>query len=451
MRIPAADPCDSHGPLPCPGAAVVAADMVSPSSGPASSDPSESPPPAGAPGASFWDRLFGRSADGLGGPALPLPPGDGPLVWLRLDAAEPLPRPGAAVPDLSGAAAPIAAALRRARPALRLIVSHPGAADPAPGLMPDPGGDVLAARVILAAASPAVLLLVGGGLPATLLQTAERQQVPVIWAGADLAAMPAPGFWQRGRRATLGAVTRLFVPDTVARAAALRHGIAPARVEIAGALAEPRAPLGASDAERVALAGALRGRQLWFAVAVPEAEEDAVIAAHREVLGHAHRALLVLAPADPARVPALTAKMEATGLAAATRSEEGEPLPDLQVMIADDPGELGLWYRLAPFTFVGGTLSGEDQAARHPFEAAALGSAILRGPRTRAAAEVWRQLDAASATRAVRDDAGLAEAVEELMSPDRAAALAAQAWAVSTAGAAVAQRVAAAVLDLLPE
>lgn len=370
---------------------------------------------------------------------------------MRLDAAQPAPAGGRLLPGLEGAAAPILAALRRARPSLRIVVSHPGTTETGPGLIPDPGTDPLAARVVLAEASPAVLLLVGAGMPAALLDAAERQEVPVVWAGADLGATPLPGLWRRGRRGRLGAVTRLFVPDTATRAAALRHGIAPARVEIAGALAEPRAPLGASEAERVVLAAALRGRPVWFAVAVPEAEEDAVIAAHLALLGQAHRALLVLAPADPGRASALTTKLEAAGLAGATRSEEGEPSSDLQVMIADDPGELGLWYRLAPFTFMGGTLFGDDQEARHPFEAAALGSAILRGPRTRAAAETWRQLDAASATRAVSEAAELGEAVEDLMAPDRAAALAAQAWAVSTAGAAVAQRVAAAVLDLLPE
>lgn len=407
------------------------------------------PPPAAPHG--FWERLFGRGGEGPADAPRVLPQGDGPLVWLRLDAGQPLPGRGVAAPVLGGAAGLIAAALRRGRPGLRIAASHPDLAEAVTGLLPDPGADPLAARAMMAAAAPAVLLLVGGGAPAGLLDAAERQRVPVIWTGADFGGAPVPSFWHRGRRTSLGAVTQLFVPDAAARAAALRHGIPPARVEIAGVLDEPRAPLGASEAERVALAAALRGRQLWFAVAVPEAEEDAVLAAHHAVLGHAHRALLVLAPADPARVPALTAKLEAAGLAAGTRSFEGEPPPDLQVMIADDPGELGLWYRLAPFTFMGGTLSGEDQAARHPFEAASLGSAILRGPRTRAAAEVWRQLDAATATRAVRTAAELGDAVEELMSPDRAAALAAQAWAVSTAGAAVAQRIATAVLDLLPE
>src|SRR5699024_2059927 len=122
--------------------------------------------------------------------------------------------------------------------------------------------------------SPSVLVLVGGGLPANLLEAAERQEVPVIWAGGDLASAPVPGFWQRSRRVFPNAVTRLFVTDASARAAALRHGIPPARLEIAGTLAEPLPPLGASEAERLALAAALRGRQMWLAVAVPESEED---------------------------------------------------------------------------------------------------------------------------------------------------------------------------------
>jgi 3-deoxy-D-manno-octulosonic-acid transferase len=50
------------------------------------------------------------------------------------------------------------------------------------------------------------------------------------------------------------------------------------------------------------------------------------------------------------------------------------------VWIADSLGEMGVWYRLCPVTILGGTFGPTE--GHNPWEPAALGSAILHGPRT---------------------------------------------------------------------
>ena len=111
---------------------------------------------------------------------------------------------------------------------------------------------------------------------------------------------------------------------------------------------------------------------------------------------------------------------------------------------------MGLWYRLAPVCFMGGTLlPGPGAAPRHPFEPAALGSAIIHGPLTEAHSAEWTQLDGASAARMVADPAGLSRAVADLSAADQAAMLAGNAWAVSTGGAAVLRRIADTVIDAM--
>ena len=78
---------------------------------------------------------------------------------------------------------------------------------------------------------------------------------------------------------------------------------------------------------------------------------------------------------------------------------------------------------------------------RDPFEPAALGSAILHGPRP----GPGPALRPAGATRGppalVASPADLAEALGDLLSPDRAARLAQAAWAVASDGAEVTDRV----------
>lgn len=413
--------------------------------------------------AALWDRLIGRGPVAAGVTLPPLPQGTGPLVWLRLDAATP--RDG-------GPAGQLAAVLRKARPGLRLILTHPQAPAPQPPdpgeagtprtvpgtfgpTLPDPGPAPEGLRAFLDHVAPAVLVMLGPDLPEALLLEAERLRLPVVLADADLArAEGARRAWPWTRVRShhhLARIERMMVPDHAAEEAAMRLGASPERVEVTGPLTETRRPLGCAEAERAAIAAALRGRQTWFAAAVPEAEDEAVLAAHRKLLGHTHRALLILAPDRPGRAPALMARLEEEGFAAALRSDmTEEPEPELQVVVADDPGEMGLWYRVAPVSYFGGTLLPSAEVPRHPFEAAALGSAILHGPFTGGTvAGGWSELRQAGATREVRRADELGPALDELIAPDRAADCAARAWAVSTAGAAVAQRIAAVVVELL--
>ena len=110
---------------------------------------------------------------------------------------------------------------------------------------------------------------------------------------------------------------------------------------------------------------------------------------------------------------------------------------------------MGLWYRLAPVSFMGGTLSGDADAMRHPFEPAALGSAIVHGPQDGPHATEWQQLTGAHAVRQVRTADDLAQAVTELTQPETIATLASNAWMVSTGGADVAIRIADRVIAAL--
>ena len=216
-----------------------------------------------------------------------------------------------------------------------------------------------------------------------------------------------------------------------------------------GPVAEIRDPLPCSEAERSVMAQLLRGRHAWLAASVPPDEEDAVLTAHHAALAQSHRALLFLAPRDPDRIAPLAQAIEACGLTVARRSWDEDPTDDVHVMLTDGPTEMGLWYRLAPVTYLGGTLGGDDAAARHPFEPAALGSAIVHGPHTDRFATEWQQLGGAGAARQVATPEDLAASIAELSQPDLIATLASNAWTVSTGGADVTMRICAPVLDAI--
>jgi 3-deoxy-D-manno-octulosonic-acid transferase len=108
---------------------------------------------------------------------------------------------------------------------------------------------------------------------------------------------------------------------------------------------------------------------------------------------------------------------------------------------------LGLWYRVAPISLVGGSL--QPIGGHNPFEPAALGSAILHGPYVTNFVDIYQRLSEAGAARLVTGPDTLAEAVHELMNPDKAAAMAHAAWEVVSQGAEVTDRALDAIFDRL--
>ena len=95
-----------------------------------------------------------------------------------------------------------------------------------------------------------------------------------------------------------------------------------------------------------------------------------------------------------------------------------EPLsPEVEIYVADTLGELGLFYRVAPVAFIGGSLV--NHGGQNPIEPIGLGAAVLHGPHVHNFADVYAALDAvADAPKPVTDAASLADAVSRLLADD---------------------------------
>ncbi len=297
------------------------------------------------------------------------------------------------------------------------------------------------ARAFLSHWAPALTIMAEGELRPALLFEAAARGLPVIMVDAHTPAlMKGREGWYPGlMRAALQCFAQVLAVDEAAARAFRRAGTA--KVVVSGRMEEPSAALSYHEPERAMLAGLMATRPVWLAVDVPAAEEAAVIAAHRSALRLAHRLLLILVPQDPSRAAELAAFMEASeGWTVAQRSLDQEPDTETEVYIPDSAAEYGLWYRLAPVSYMGGSLLGEG-CARNPMEPAALGSAIVYGPRPGGYGSVFGRLGAAQAARAVGSAGDLGDALSDLLAPDRAARLAQAAWALASDGVEVTDRV----------
>lgn len=371
---------------------------------------------------------------------------EGPLVWFIIDPA----------PEMESGVALLLRRLRQQRPGLTLLVSAPESmamALPPRTIRLDPPEDSPAtAQALLAHWQPDLIVLMGGVLPAALIEAAADIDTPLMAVDNRLPEEASKGFFRRRMvRALLSQLARISTRDAESRGRLLSLGVDPGRVEVGGVLSEPTEPLHCSEAERSSIATLTRTRPVWLAAAVPGDEIDLVLDAHSHAARHAHRMLLILAPDDETIAERLVQRLDSEGWLVGQRTVEGEPDNEMQIFVADDPQEYGLWYRIAPVTYMGGTMTGSARMPRSPLEPAALGSAVVHGEQTAPFGPDYARLDEARAARTVVAGSDLASAVADLMAPDRAAMLAHNAWAITSGGAGAAENVARAILTELDE
>ena len=296
-------------------------------------------------------------------------------------------------------------------------------------------------KAFLAHWRPDVIMLADGEIRPSLMFEAETRNIPIMVVdGRDPYLTRNRDGWFPGLlRGAVQTLCHVFALDASAARAYRKAGAA--QVEVVGRMEAISAALPCHEGERAALAEGLKARPVWLAAGVPLAEEAAVIAAHRTALRLSHRLLLILVPEHSNRADTIAAELEAEeGWIVARRAIDEEPDADTVVYLPDSAEEFGLWYRLAPVTFLGGSLYGTG-ALRNPLEAAALGSAIIYGPRPGPYGAIFGRLGAVRAARAVGSATDLAEALDDLLAPDRAALAAQAAWTVASDGADVTEKV----------
>ena len=173
-------------------------------------------------------------------------------------------------------------------------------------------------------------------------------------------------------------------------------------------------------------------RPVIAAASTHPGEEAAITAAHRRLRAKFPKLLTVIVPRHPDRGASIAEIAKVAGLSGALRSQRGAPMPDIDVYVADTLGELGLFYRLAPIVFMGGSLA--SHGGQNPIEAIRLGAAVLHGPHVWNFAEIYSTLDAAHGAELIADEealttqlgAWLADPAARKATADRGAATVAQ-------------------------
>lgn len=302
-------------------------------------------------------------------------------------------------------------------------------------LAPIPTDTPAKTREFLAQWKTQFLIWNGGPMRPVLLRLVAKNATSAILINARISTLfSGRSRWLPGasRNAAIP-FSRIMTADGATATRLIRGGVSRDKVTATGPILEEPIPLSHDQYELTVLVEALGTRPFWFAADVVPGEVKHMAAAHLSASRKSHRLLLIITPRDLASGQRVAEILREAGLKVGVRSQGDNPMPEHQAYVADIKDELGLWYRIAPLTFMGGTLS--NGGAASPFEPIVLGSAVIHGPRKAPHEARYARLTDAQACREVRTAGELGVAVGALISPDQTARMAMAGWAEITQNA----------------
>lgn len=170
----------------------------------------------------------------------------------------------------------------------------------------------------------------------------------------------------------------------------------------------PAEPMALSALER-----SIRNRPVILAASTHAGEEQMVIDAHLRLRRIVPGLLTIIAPRHPERGGQIVELAEQMGAVPVMRSRGHVPDRGTEIYVADTIGELGLFYRLSPIVFMGGSLV--KHGGQNPIEPAKLDSAILHGPHVSNFSSIYAQLNRTRGAATVTDAESLSKSISLLL------------------------------------
>lgn len=146
-------------------------------------------------------------------------------------------------------------------------------------------------------------------------------------------------------------------------------------------------------------------RPIWIAASTHQGEDEQLLAIHKRLLESYPNLLMLLVPRHPERFEDVVKLCHETGLGVVQRSQRQLPTVTDSIWLIDSMGELMMFYALAEFAFIGGSLV--KTGGHNPLEPAALKLACATGPHTFNFTDITDTLLAANAIEQVENEAEL--------------------------------------------
>src|ERR1700723_2022069 len=244
---------------------------------------------------------------------------------------------------------------------------------------------------------PSLALFIESDLWPNLILSSAARRLPMVLINGRMSHRSFPR-WRRVSSTISALLSQFDVCLAQSRVDAERFTVLGARnVVVTGNLKldVPAPPGDFAKLER--LMSVTRGRPIVVAASTHPGEEEILLEAHRALAGLFPSLLTVIVPRHPGRGAAIARMIEGNRLHASLRSREELPTATTDIYVADTMGEMGLFYRLSPVVFMGGSLV--QHGGQNPLQASKLGASIIHGPNVFNFADVYEALDGAGGAR----------------------------------------------------
>ena len=258
---------------------------------------------------------------------------------------------------------------------------------------------------------PDVGLFVDSEIWPNLLSTAHAQGVRLAIVNGRMSEKSFAG-WQKAKRTAASLLSLYDVCLVQDRETAVRlKALGAAFVQVAGSLKADSHPLPADLDALAELRRCIGARPVFLATNTHAGEEDLLLSVHDRLRRSYSSLLTIIVPRHAERGPDIA---RLCGARTHAQRSLGQNIGnDIEIYIADTMGELGLFYRLASFAFIGKSLGAEG--GQNPLEAGRLGVAVIAGPHTDNFREAYETLLAAQGSGLVRSAEELATLAEKFL------------------------------------
>lgn len=260
---------------------------------------------------------------------------------------------------------------------------------------------------------PDVAMFVESELWPEAILTLEETGIPLVIVNGRLSRRSFEG-WRRHQAISAALFSRVSLCLARSDEDGQRfQALGVTDVAVTGNLKFDAPPLAADPEVLAHTMSELAGRSVWLAASTHNGEESIVAEAHAVMAKQHPQLLTIIVPRHPHRGTNVADRLAARGLRVARRGA-GETIGSAtEVYVADTLGELGLFYRLAPVAFVGGSLV--DHGGQNPIEPVHLGVSVFHGPHVQNFQQVYDALDAAVPDGSVTGASDLAERAARLL------------------------------------
>lgn len=191
-------------------------------------------------------------------------------------------------------------------------------------------------------------------------------------------------------------------------------------VQVSGNLKADAPPLPADENKLASLRRAIGNRPVLLAASTHPGEDETILPAYDALKAKFPDLLAIIAPRHVERGPEIA--MLCGTRPVVRRALGAEPASDTAIYVADTMGELGLFYRAAPFVFMGGSLV--PHGGQNPLEPARLNRGVLAGPHTGNFTRIYDAIFTAQGYGRVHSCSEIAAVAGDLLAnPQKAAAL----------------------------